>query len=98
VTGAIEAINVAAAAGRTVFPHVFAPLHIHLACAFPNVEAVEVIPEESGADPLDALLRDRRELNEGKIAASGEPGAGIFLNWEEIERRARRIAVISPDA
>ncbi len=98
VTGAIEAINVAAAAGRTVFPHVFAPLHIHLACAFPNVEAVEVIPEESGADPIDALLHDRRELNEGKIAANEEPGAGMFLNWEEIERRARRIAVISPDA
>ena len=31
ITGAIEAINIAAAAGRTVFPHVFCPIHVHLA-------------------------------------------------------------------
>ncbi len=40
-TGAIEAINIAAAARRTVFPHVFCPIHVHLACAFPNIESVE---------------------------------------------------------
>ena len=56
VTGALQAIAIAAATGRTVFPHVFAPLHVHLACAFPNVEAAEFIPESSGADPLSALL------------------------------------------
>jgi L-alanine-DL-glutamate epimerase-like enolase superfamily enzyme len=48
LTGAVVAINIAAAAGRNVFPHVFSPIHVHLAFALPDVESVELIPEESG--------------------------------------------------
>jgi L-alanine-DL-glutamate epimerase-like enolase superfamily enzyme len=98
ITGAIEAVNIAAAAGRTVLPHVFAPVHAHLACAFPNVEGVEVIPEESGADPLGVFLRDRQELKDGMIAAAETPGAGILLDWDAIERLARRVTSITPEA
>jgi L-alanine-DL-glutamate epimerase-like enolase superfamily enzyme len=97
VTGAIEAIHIAAAGGKTVLPHVFPPLHIHLACAFPNVEAVEIIPQESGADPLQALLRNCPAPVDGKMSPSEEPGVGIALNWEAIEGVARRVAVISAD-
>ncbi len=97
LTGAIEAINLAAAAGKTVFPHVFPPLHIHLACAFPNVEAVEVIPEESGADPLHRLLRNLPILKKGEMSPVEEPGVGISVNWEAAERLARRQVVIAPE-
>lgn len=97
LTGAIEAITIAAAAGRTVFPHVFPPLHVHLACAFPNVEAVEVIPEESGADPLHQLLRNTPAVKNGEMIPCEEPGVGISINWEAAERLARRHAVILPD-
>jgi L-alanine-DL-glutamate epimerase-like enolase superfamily enzyme len=98
LTGAIEAIHIAAAAGKTVLPHVFPPLHVHLACAFPNVEAVEIIPQESGADPLHALLRDCPIPVDGKMKPSEEPGVGISFDWEEVERLARRVAVITPDS
>ncbi|HEX3572037.1 MAG TPA: enolase C-terminal domain-like protein [Acidobacteriaceae bacterium] len=97
VTGAIEAINLAAAAGRTVLPHVFAPLHVHFACAFPNVEGVEWIPEQSGADPINRLLRDVPALKEGKMCPSEEPGAGISVDWAAIEAITRRHAVIAAD-
>lgn len=97
VTAAIEAIHLAAAAGKTVFPHVFPPLHVHLACAFPNVEGVEVIPEDSGADPLHALLRESPAVRDGKLCPSPEPGVGIRINWEAVERSSRRIAVITAD-
>lgn len=97
LTGAIEAINVAAAAGRTVFPHVFAPLHLHLACAFPNVEGVEWITQESGADPLHQLLHNVPGVKDGKMSPSDEPGVGIGVDWEAVERLSRHSVVITAD-
>jgi L-alanine-DL-glutamate epimerase-like enolase superfamily enzyme len=94
ITGAIEAINIAAAAGRTVLPHVFCPIHVHLACAFPNVEGVELIPEESGADPLHRLLRNVPAAREGEMSPGSEPGIGISINWEAVEKLSRRHVVI----
>ena len=98
ITGAIEAIHIAAAAGRTVFPHVFSPLHVHLACAFPHVESVELIMPESGADPLHRILRNVPEMNDGKMSPSEEPGVGIAVDWEAVEKLSRRHAVIAPNA
>ena len=98
ITGAVEAINIAAAAGRTVFPHVFSPLHIHLACAFPNVESVELIPEESGADPLHLLLRNLPAAKDGRMSPSQEPGIGISVDWDAVVKLSRRHAVIEPES
>ena len=97
ITGAIEAINLAAGAGKTVFPHVFAPLHVHLACAFPNVEAVEWITPECGADPLNLMLRNVPAVKEGQMRPSQEPGIGISVDWEAAERHSRRHVVLSAD-
>ncbi len=97
ITGAIEAINLAAGAGKTVFPHVFAPLHIHLACAFPNVEAVEWITPECGADPLNLMLRNIPSVKEGQMRPSQEPGVGISVDWEAVERHTRRRVVVTAD-
>lgn len=94
ITGAIEAINIAAAAGRTVFPHVFSPIHVHLACSFPNVESVELITEESGADPLNRMLRNLPVASNGKLTPNPEPGIGICIDWDAVEKLARRHAVI----
>lgn len=94
VTGALAALQVAAMGGCTVFPHVFAPLHLQLACAFPQVEGVEYIPPESGADPLDALLRRPIAITDGWMAADEEPGAGLELNWRGVESRTARAVVI----
>ena len=97
LTGAVEAIHLAAGAGRTVFPHVFAPLHIHLACAFPNVEGAEFIPQASGADPFQNLLRECPVVKDGKMKPSDDPGIGICIDWDTVERTARRTAVIATD-
>jgi L-alanine-DL-glutamate epimerase-like enolase superfamily enzyme len=97
ITGAIEAINIAAAAGRNVFPHVFAPLHVHLACAFPNIEATEFISTSSGADPIEALLQSPPAIHNGKISPDEEPGVGIRVDWPKVERTARHVAVLTPD-
>lgn len=98
VTGAIEAINIAGGAGRTVFPHVFWPLHVHLACSFPHVESVELIPEETGADPLDRMLRNVPTMKDGRMSPSMEPGAGIVIDWDAVEKLARRHSVITAES
>lgn len=98
ITGAVEAIHIATAAGRTVFPHVFSPLHVHLACSFPNVEAAEYIPSESGADPLEVILRDIPRVFDGKMKPSEEPGVGLKIDWERVERCARRVAEITSES
>jgi L-alanine-DL-glutamate epimerase-like enolase superfamily enzyme len=97
ITGAIEAIHLAAGTGKTVFPHVFAPLHVHLACAFPNVEAVEWITQECGADPLNLMLRHIPAVREGQMKPSQEPGIGISVDWEAVERHSRRRVVVTAD-
>ncbi|MGE0406096.1 MAG: mandelate racemase/muconate lactonizing enzyme family protein [Candidatus Korobacteraceae bacterium] len=97
VTGAVEAIHHAQGAGKSVFPHVWAPLHLHLACAFPSIDGVEVVPENTGADPLEQLLHVIPRLQQGRMKASEEPGAGVVLNWESIEKLAQRTAVVSAE-
>jgi L-alanine-DL-glutamate epimerase-like enolase superfamily enzyme len=98
ITGVVEAIHIAAAAGKTVFPHVFAPLHVHLACAFPNVETVEWIAQERGADPLDRFLKNIPSIKHGQMSPSEEPGNGVSIDWSEVEKLSRRNAVISADS
>jgi L-alanine-DL-glutamate epimerase-like enolase superfamily enzyme len=98
VTGAVEATHIAAGSGRTVFPHVFWPLHVHLACSFPHVESVELITQESGADPLERILRNVPAMEAGRMSPSMEPGAGIVINWDTVEKLARRHSVVTPES
>lgn len=97
ITGALEAINIAAGAGKTVFPHVFAPLHVHLACAFSHVEGVEWIPLECGADPLNRLLHNIPVLRDGEMKPCEEPGVGICVDWKAVESCAHRHVAITAD-
>jgi L-alanine-DL-glutamate epimerase-like enolase superfamily enzyme len=94
ITGALGALHAASAGGCTVFPHVFAPLHVHLACAFSQVEAVEFIPPESGADPIDKLLLRPIRITDGHMTVDDEPGAGMTLNWPQVQTLASRTTVL----
>jgi L-alanine-DL-glutamate epimerase-like enolase superfamily enzyme len=94
ITGAVEAIHHAWGAGRTVFPHVWAPLHIHLACAFQNVEGAEFIPAEIGADPIEKLLKNVPKVENGHMRPSEDPGVGINLDWAAIEKLCCRNKVV----
>jgi L-alanine-DL-glutamate epimerase-like enolase superfamily enzyme len=94
ITGALAALHSAYLAGCAVFPHVFAPLHLHLACAFPQIEAVEFIPPESGADPLDELLESPIIVTDGHMTVDEKPGAGLNLDWQRVMSRMTRREVI----
>lgn len=94
ITGALAAIHHADGAGCQVLPHVFAPLHVELACALPAIESVEFIPAASGADPLEALC-DFVPPVRGRMPASHRPGAGIVLKWGEFDPFISRAAELS---
>jgi L-alanine-DL-glutamate epimerase-like enolase superfamily enzyme len=96
ISGAVEAIHHAWGAGRTVLPHVWGPLHVHLACAFPNVEGVEFIAAEIGADPIEKLLKSVPKVERGYMQPSKEPGVGINLDWLAIEKLCCRNKVVEP--
>jgi L-alanine-DL-glutamate epimerase-like enolase superfamily enzyme len=83
-TNAMMATQLAAAAGRSVIPHVYANLHSHLAAALPSVQLVEVIPAEVGADPINRLLRSEPVIKDGVLLMDSRPGNGIDLDWEAV--------------
>lgn len=94
ISGALAAVHAAGLAGCNVLPHVFAPLHVHLACAFSHVEGVEWIPETSGADPLEALLLDPPRPRDGLLAPASQPGVGLELDWARVATQSERMEVI----
>lgn len=80
--------DMAAHAGRVVLPHVFTSIHAQLAGACRSVDAVEYIPDESGACPIFQLLEERPVIENGEIILSASPGAGQSLDWDAVERTA----------
>ncbi|MDD9910377.1 MAG: hypothetical protein OXR62_11875 [Ahrensia sp.] len=82
---ATDAIACAKAAGRIVSPHVFAPLHMHLACAFETIDHIEIIPEDVGSDPLPLVLKHWPDPKDGQFCIDDRPGNGIIVDWEKAE-------------
>lgn len=89
--GISAAQSVAAAArmrGAEVLPHVFLPLHAHLGCASLAVAVGEIIPEQTGADPLHLLFERQVSVVDATACMTDEPGAGFALDWTQVERFA----------
>lgn len=89
--GAVAAVAAgAAAAGRSVMTHAFPDFHAHLGGGLPAIGSVEMIPYESGANPVDVLMARRQKVEAGELVLSEEPGHGMPLDWEAVLRFARR--------
>ena len=67
-----------------ILPHYFPELHVHLAVATPEVEAIEVVPRLTGADNFDELALLRPWTDEPMTGVAGAPGLGIEWNEELI--------------
>jgi L-alanine-DL-glutamate epimerase-like enolase superfamily enzyme len=44
------------------------------------------------------MLRNLPVMKDGGMSPSEEPGVGIAIDWEAVEKLARRQAVITPEA
>ena len=90
VTAAIAAAEAADTKGVSVLPHVFLPVHAQLAGSLSQIEAVELIPEDTDACPMYDLLEATPRIEDGVLSIDQTPGAGFRLNWEAVERHAAR--------
>jgi L-alanine-DL-glutamate epimerase-like enolase superfamily enzyme len=81
-----DVIAAATLRGAAILPHVFGQIHAQLAGAYSGIEAVEYIPESTGADPLSLILRRNLKIDSGMLTIDEEPGAGIELDWDGVER------------
>lgn len=88
ISPAIAVTEATGLIGHTVLPHVFLPVHAQLAGAFKAIEAVELIPEDSGACPMFKLLQRRASIEAGILTIDEEPGAGMALDWLQVEKFA----------
>jgi L-alanine-DL-glutamate epimerase-like enolase superfamily enzyme len=91
----LDVAAVAASRGRAVMTHAFPDLHAHLAGA-PAVEMVEMIPDETGANPIGLLLARRQAVEAGELVLSDEPGHGAPLDWDAVAHHARRAVTAEP--
>lgn len=96
VTAAVAAAEEADAGGVSVLPHVWAPIHAQLAGALPQIEAVEIIPEDTEACPMYDLLESSPSISDGRITIDTTPGAGFRLNWDAVERWVDRSWIVAP--
>jgi L-alanine-DL-glutamate epimerase-like enolase superfamily enzyme len=84
----LDAATLAAARGATAMTHAFPDQHAHLAGA-PAIGLIEMIPEETGLNPVGQLLARRQRIDEGELVLSEEPGHGAPLDPIAVERSAR---------
>jgi L-alanine-DL-glutamate epimerase-like enolase superfamily enzyme len=86
ISSAIAVTEATGLIGHTVLPHVFMPVHAQLAGAYKAIEAVELIPEASGACPMYELLQRPASICSGALRIDEEPGAGLALDWSKVEK------------
>ena len=89
ITGASAALSLASAFGRMVVPHGFPFIHGQLACSYPAISAVEYIPYETEADPIDILFESPPSLANGIYVVSESPGIGLALDWTAVAANAK---------
>lgn len=91
--GISEAAKVCALAGTLsipVLPHVFPEVHQHLSAAFAGMLAVELTDRTYETETLYRLFRQWVRLDGGELLAPDEPGLGVTLDQDALERYAVR--------
>jgi L-alanine-DL-glutamate epimerase-like enolase superfamily enzyme len=73
-------------------------VHAQLAGAYSEISYVEIIPEETMADPVHHLLQRHPEIIDGMLQVDEEPGAGTALNWDAVQHYAASTVDIEFDS
>lgn len=92
ISEAVKVIALASTLSVPVLPHVFPEVHVHLAAAFPGVLAVEMTDRTYETESLYRLFRRWVTVDGGDMVAPTEPGLGVSLDPDALERYAVRDA------
>ncbi|WP_144762665.1 mandelate racemase/muconate lactonizing enzyme family protein [Curtobacterium sp. 9128] len=87
-TAALKGIARATSYQAKVAPHVWPHIHMPLAASMTAVAAIEIIPHDTGADPIDLVLREPFPISDGRWITP--PGDGLYLplDWERVAAHA----------
>jgi L-alanine-DL-glutamate epimerase-like enolase superfamily enzyme len=78
----------AAAHGITIAPHWLADLHVHLVASTPNATYVEFFTDTEVLNLME-IFSSRLEMRGTGLAIPQEPGVGVVLDDEAVERFSR---------
>ena len=93
ISEAIKVYALASTLGVPVLPHVFPEIHQHLGAAYPGILAVEMTDPTYETESLYRLFRRWVKVEDGEMVAPTEPGLGVELDEDAVERFAvRRVA------
>ena len=84
VTEFLRIAAVASAHGRSVSPHVFPEIHVHLAAALPNVTGVETLDQRPEVTPIYRLVQPI-EVYDGRATSPMVPGIGLSFDDDALE-------------
>lgn len=82
----MKVAHLASAWDIPLLPHYFPYVHIHLAAAAGNAEYVEFVTTEYGISNFETIVRNRLPIADGIVKVPQDPGLGIELDWERVER------------
>jgi L-alanine-DL-glutamate epimerase-like enolase superfamily enzyme len=88
ITELLRVAAVAAARGRSLSPHVFPEIHVHLAAALPNVLGIETVEPNSAVTPIYRLIRPL-DVQRGTAAPPNGPGIGLTFDVEALQHYRR---------
>jgi L-alanine-DL-glutamate epimerase-like enolase superfamily enzyme len=94
-SGGIEAIvaaaRVAAMEGKPVMTHAFVEFHGQVAGGLAAISLAETIPYDSGANPVDRLLGETQQVDDGALVLSDRPGHGMAFDWDAVAHFTRTV-------
>jgi L-alanine-DL-glutamate epimerase-like enolase superfamily enzyme len=92
-SGGIAAVLAAvdAAEGKPVMTHAFVELHGQVAGGVAAIAQTETIPYDTGANPVDVLLAETQQIEDGELVLSERPGNGLVFDWDAVARYTRSI-------
>jgi D-arabinonate dehydratase len=84
ITEWVKVANIAAVQGITVVPHAFYEIHVHLACALPEVNLIEYFEVETDAINIDKIIVDPPKAENGWLKCAEKPGLGFDVDEEKV--------------
>ena len=91
IGGITEFMRVAAVVSAwdvPVSPHIFPDIHLHCLAAIPNGFALEWTDPAAEIDVFHKLQRRQPVIEGGIATVSEEPGLGLEIDWDAVERYA----------
>lgn len=85
VTEFLKVANQALTQGIPIVPHAYSELHVHLACALPQINMIEYFGPGSDVVNIEQILIGSCVAENGYLKCPEEPGLGLGVDEDKVE-------------